>query len=186
MTINCERAKLNTARLLTAFMVGLGAVSWTPAIATPILDQTSLPATINVGSGFGGTAQQAQTFTVGITGTLVELDILGSGRGNFFLDIRGQVASHPDNAVVLQTVNVGAFATGGAYTMIPLNLNVTASELLAFVVYGGAGGGLSGTSSSGYSAGELWTFGNPPWAGHLVSQRRLRFEFGPRISNVRG
>jgi len=154
---------MNTMKTRTGLMLLLGVTFSIDASATPILDQTSLPATLNVGSGIGGVIQQAETFTVGLTGTLVELDILGSGTGSWFVDIRGQIASHPDNAVVLQTVNFGNFAGGGAYTMIPLNLNVTANQFLSFVVYGGTGGGLSGSSNSGYAAGGLWTFGNPPF-----------------------
>jgi hypothetical protein len=130
-------------------------------LAGPILDQTSLPATLSNSGSFNSTLLQAQTFQVGLTGTLVELDIFGSGAGAFFVDIRGQVASHP-NSVVLETVSFAGFAAGGAATPIALNLAVTSGELLSFVVYGGPFGGLSGSNSSGYSRGGVWTFGNPP------------------------
>jgi hypothetical protein len=135
-------------------------------LASPILDQTSLPASINVTSDFGGLVQEAQTFRVGITGTLVELDVMGSGSDSFLLDIRGQTASHPDNAVVLETVNVGGFAGGGAFTAIALNLPVTLNELLSFVFYDGGGDHnhrASGSTNSSYGDGGLWTFGNPPF-----------------------
>jgi PEP-CTERM motif len=160
------------------------------ALAIPILDQTSLPATINTSPEFGGAVQQAETFRVGITGTLVELDILGSGPGNFFVDIRGQTAGHPNNAVVLQTVNVGGFATGGAFTAIALNAPVTMNELLSFVVYGG-GGELSGSNNSSYVDGGLWTFGNPPfgvdgpgtWYPNGAQQETLDLAFRTFVDN---
>jgi hypothetical protein len=153
---------MTTMRIRTGLLMLLGVAFAMNASATPILDQTSFPGTLGVGGGFGGPFQQAETFTVGLTGTLVELDILGSGTGSFFVDIRGQVAGHPNNAVVLETVAFNSFATGGAFTIIPLNLNVAAGQLLSWVVYG-AGGGLSGFNNSSYAAGSIWTFGNPPF-----------------------
>ena len=139
-------------------LITLAAIAFSnSASAIPILDQSTVGATMDVGIGSGGGVQQAQTFTVGLTGTLVELDLIGFGSG--FIDIRGQVAGHPDNSVVLQTVAVN-FGFGGGLTPIALNLAVTAGQLLSFVGTGGAG--FSGSSSANYANGSLWTFGNPP------------------------
>ena len=81
------------------------------------------------------------------------------------MDIRGQTASHPDNAVVLETVSVGGFAGRDAFTVIPLNLPVTSNELLSFVFYGGGShqNTVLGSDNSSYANGGLWTFGNPPF-----------------------
>ena len=146
-------------------MTLLGVAFSMNALAIPVLDQTTQFEGPNVSVDFFHLGiQAAQTFRVGITGTLVELDILASGPGNFFVDIRGQTASHPDNAVVLQTVNVGAFATGGIHsTAIPLNVPVTRNELLSFVVYGAHSGDELHGHTDGYADGDFWVFGNPPF-----------------------
>ena len=88
------------------------------------------------------------------------MDLLGAGSGT--LDIRGQTASHPDNSVVLDTVIVPGLAGINSFTSVAVHLPVVAGELLAFVIYGGSGA-LFGSTRSGYSDGELWTFGNPPF-----------------------
>jgi hypothetical protein len=135
--------------------------------AAVVLDQAHTPASLTVSSSFGGDFQQAQTFTVGVTGTLVRIDIVGFASNPFSFDVRGQTASRPDNATVLQTVTVPALASGGAFTPIALSVPVVAGDMLSFVAYGGGGGQLRGASSTppadGYAPGSIWTFGNPPF-----------------------
>lgn len=160
--------------------------------AVPMLDQSSF-GTPGVTAYFGSSTQQAQTFRVGVTGILKEIDIFGAGTGPFFVDIRGQINSHPDNNVVLATVAVNGFSGNGVATSIPFNLQVTTGQNLAFVVYGpNAGPGrntgdyVTGSTNSGYAPGGLWAFGNPPYGdegpgtwyanGNTANQTDLQFQ----------
>lgn len=141
------------------------------ASAAPILDQSHNPASTTSSSSVFGAIQQAQTFTVGLSGILTRFDILGSGgNANLMLDILGTSGGLPNNADVRQTVSVGALASGG-FTNIALSTSVTAGEVLAAVFYQG-GGTAVGTSLFGVgsptdqnSGGGLWTSGNPCCAG---------------------
>jgi hypothetical protein len=144
--------------LKNAILAALLCSSPLVAKAATLQDQSTLGALGNVGSSFGGTISQAQTFTVGITGTLVRLDVSGTGANAFTLDIRGQTAGRPDDGNVLQTVAVSRFAPSGL-TSIILNLAVEANDLLSFVFYGGSGG-LTASTAANYAAGNLWTSGN--------------------------
>lgn len=138
--------------------------------AAPMLDQSSIGKTASdVIAYFGGLTQQGQTFTVGITGVLKELDIFGAGTGPFFVDIRGQKDLHPDNDIVLATIAMNGFSgAASGLTVVPFNLQVTSGDNLSFVVYGpNAGPGrdtgdyVVGSTTAAYASGGIWAFGNP-------------------------
>jgi hypothetical protein len=153
------------------------------AHSTPVLDQSFGEPPFNMYSEFHDSIQQAQTFRAGITGSLVRLDILGMDYPQagpnpaFFLDIRGVTNSHPNDAVVFQTVRVPGFLnpeTPGTlpesgFISIPLAVPVTAGEMLSFVIYGGYGAiiGINTheqlSTLSGYPLGRHWTAGTPPF-----------------------
>jgi hypothetical protein len=160
-------------RLFKHLLFGLSAFALS-ASAAPLIDQSSFGPDENFASDVFGTVQAAQTFRVGITGMLVQLDLLGRPYlgapqpESFFLDIRGVVNSHPDDSVVLQTVHVVPGFTSQGVKAFALQVPVTQGDLLSFVVYNGNAellgyAGSENSTVSAYEFGELWDRGNPPF-----------------------
>lgn len=134
------------------------------ANASTVLDQSQTTSG-SLFASVAGDIQQAQTFTVGVTGTLSQLDFFAIGPADVFVDIRRTVAGVPDDTQVLETVLVSV-ANSSSYEWVSVSFNteVLAGEVLAFVVYGASSGlGLGGTTQSNnggidpYVGGSLWT-----------------------------
>jgi PEP-CTERM motif len=120
--------------------------------AAGVLDQQLNPASYPpddlVSAGFGGTQNLAQTFTVGITGTLSEVDVsverfaFNPPTGTLYLQIRTTTGGVPaaDPSFVLQaSVPESALPIAGNYGFVPFDvssagLQVTPGEQLAIVL----------------------------------------------------
>lgn len=154
--------------LLAGGMLGLLAM---PAMAIPVLDQSSWPfnSTAMYGSGYQATEFQQQ-FTVGITGKLTEIDLMlgrydgGSSSVNFSLAI-GAIGGHANNTwLAWQTIATGATQLY-KIDLSSLNINVTANEKLVIDltsgyegvgIITGSGGGLFNSNQS-YAPWNSWS-----------------------------
>jgi hypothetical protein len=152
----------------------LGAIVWLLAAgagvkAEPVLDQEMDPTgRIGVSAGFSGTGvpptqKRAQTFTVGLEGTLAEVDVFirrtSAAIGDLMLEIRPTtVTGFPvaDPSFLIQTsLPASSIPTTSGFVPFDLtsfNLPVTPGEQLAVVLYSSVGG-------SGYN--WLGTTGDP-------------------------
>lgn len=150
----------------------------TPASAVVIIDQnftTTDNPNHNTGLGIVWTSV-AQTFEVGITGSLVgiELNILKSTgtTGDLTLDIRSLTGTSPDtsatNALTTVTIdnsNIGStgsqpYSWSSIYVDLSLaNLNVTAGDSLSFVLSSTIGQEfvIQTDYLNGYSGGSRWS-----------------------------
>jgi hypothetical protein len=123
-------------------------------MADPVLDQYSFVSAAQVccGAGFAttlnGQKQLAQTFTVGNTGILDEVDLVLSNQWvniagsnpNIFFDIRPVVAGIPveDNSLALVSRQVAVFSNPlGLYLLPALGIPVTHGDVLAIVLRSG-------------------------------------------------
>src|SRR5262245_31274610 len=113
--------------------------------AAPILDQRNDDANAlsNPGSSLflSATIKQAQTFTVGITGTLVQLDIFLSGTALLnlpVLDIRrrsgAQPSDNPSDVLASQTIPLAKPPSTPAFVSFTFSVPVFAGQQLAFVI----------------------------------------------------
>lgn len=119
--------------LLGASALVLGLSAGISSAAT-VLDQEQASSE-SLTSGVIAGVSQAQTFTVGKTGTLRQIDIFMVGTSDFSFDIRKTTSSgNPDDGNVLQTVSASIAFADRAYKSISLNTNVTIGDELAFVV----------------------------------------------------
>lgn len=164
-----------------SFFIAATLVSSTYAAA--ILDQRNDDLSVLSSPGLslfpGESIKQAQTFTVGITGTLVQLDIyLDNGilPNAPVLDIRrlsgAQPSDNPSDVLASQPILTSRSPSAPAFVSFAFNLPVFSGEQLAFVVSqpNGPIGGLRlldtvSATSDYYPRGSLWTTGNPPVAG---------------------
>jgi hypothetical protein len=163
-----------------SFFIVAALVSSTYAAA--ILDQRNddLSALSNPGlSLFFENIKQAQTFTVGITGTLVQLDIYldnGTLVNAPVLDIRRLAGAQPSDSasdiLASQSILTSRPPSPAAFVSFTFNVPVSAGEQLAFVVSqpNGPIGDLRlldtvSATTDYYPRGNLWTSGNPPIAG---------------------
>jgi hypothetical protein len=120
--------------------------------AAGVLDQQLNPANYPpddlVNAGFGGTQNLAQTFTVGITGTLSEVDVsverfaFSPPTGTLYLQIRSTTAGVPaaDPSFLVQaSVPESSLPVAGNFGFVPFDvssagLQVTQGEQLAIVL----------------------------------------------------
>jgi hypothetical protein len=131
----------------------LGFVVWSGSIATsaPILDQSFIPFPANPTPflGIGLDSSGAQTFTVGITGILTEIDVFIQRNGpilsDLHLDVRPTVNGVPtanDSAalgsVTLPTPILGTTPSFIAFDFSSLDIRVSQDDLLAIVLSGNA------------------------------------------------
>jgi hypothetical protein len=163
-----------------------------PARAELILDQQMDPTgKITLSAGFGAatpnTFKLAQTFQVGVSGQLAEVDLLlqrfsSPLVGEVFVELRATTPAGvpvPDPAFLAQ-VQLPAAAIPNApnpgtfinVDLRPFNLQVLAGEQLALVVYANALGSSYfwlGSSEELYAPGRLFTEQPPglPWVGSL-------------------
>ena len=148
--------------------IGLFALSLSaPALAVPVLDQEFDPAAQNVAVAIGqvgGIPTQnldaAQTFTVGITGTLTSVEILvrrdtANILAPLVLDIRTTTGGAPTDpnagANILGMVSapaatIGTTAAFVSFDLSGLGISVTAGDVLAIA-----------TQSAGANPAYLWT-----------------------------
>ena len=141
--------------LMLALSVSCGSVDSTaPALPTPTLDQRFEPGAANTAGGFENMGARAQTFTVGLTGTLTSVDlILSSGPTAddvLRVDIRGTTGGNPnldDGAVLgsrlvsglgLPVNNTSEFVS---IDFSSLNIQVIAGQQLAIVIMRVVGSG---------------------------------------------
>jgi hypothetical protein len=161
--------------------------------AAPVVDQQFVPNEITLNATFGtfnpNTVKLAQTFTVGLTGQLTEVDVaivqFSVTPGNVFLEIRPTLADGSpglDPTFLAQTTVPAANVPSGfdpsnpltAFDLTAANLQVTAGEQLAIVVYANFPGALFtwvGATGNLYPRGSYFSeqpppdswFGQPDW-----------------------
>jgi hypothetical protein len=134
--------------LILALSVACGSDETTaPAVRTPTLDQVFEPGAANAIVGFATVGAWAQTFTVGLTGTLSSVDlILSSGPTAddvIRVDIRGTTAGNPnlDDGAVLGSRLVSGLGlpenNSSAFVRVDFsaqNIPVIAGQRLAIVL----------------------------------------------------
>lgn len=142
-----KRARLALV-LILALSVACGSDEPTaPAVRTPTLDQVFEPGAADAVAGFATVGAWAQTFTVGLTGTLASVDlILSSGPTAddvIRVDIRGTTAGNPnlDDGAVLGSRLVSGLGlpvnNSSAFVSIDFsaqNIPVIAGQKLAIVL----------------------------------------------------
>ena len=153
--------------LVTLFVASIGVIAASPAEgSTILLDQQNL-----VAGGAFNAPVLAQTFTVGISGQLVGVDISSSFTTNTgTLYITGTVAGVPDlNQVLASTaippLSSGTLVNGFQPTFLFSPVTVNTGNVLAIVMYiPGAGGGVNNLVLGGaYSGGTAFQgFDGPP------------------------
>ena len=143
--------RMRIAQVLGATLLLLN-VGMRDSYAGSVLDQQLNPASYApfdlLSAGFGGTQNLAQTFTVGITGTLSEVDVsierfaFNPPTGTLFMQIRTTTAGVPaaDPSFLIQaSVPESALPIAGNYGFVAFNvlsagLQVTQGEQLAIVL----------------------------------------------------
>jgi hypothetical protein len=180
------------AALLTSSAILLLAPA--PSRAAAILDQSFDPGTPSAfaavfgpTSGFGAIFQDvAQTFTVGVSGQLTQIDILmttrGTPPGDLILDVRSTTAGVPneDDGSVLGSIVVPAAtlppASFVSFDLSGAGIQLAAGDVVAFVLRSrdstlGDDYWIGGGDPGGYAAGDafLRQNGSPgtwqPWDG---------------------
>jgi hypothetical protein len=142
-----------------------------PSVATQ-LDQMLEPNPTNALKGISGTVHHAQTFTVGISGTLDSVDILISQFGtpnDLLFDIRDTAGGVPleSDATTLAAVSVQPTEVPGSQTWVSVdvssfNVAVQAGDVLAIVLRtSGAGGYQWGAEQGNPYPGGAPYFRNP-------------------------
>lgn len=165
---------MNTRSVLLALL--LGGVS---AVAQTTVDQSYNPATTNVSYGVSGTHTRAQTFTVGLSGILIGVEIFTSAVSNdtLFWDLRPTVGGAPAAAQSaalasgsLLSSSLPVTASFHYFDVSSFNINVSSGTVLAFTMWGNTGntvGGFFGRNDNGYADGAGFT-GTPgvttPWS----------------------
>src|SRR5687767_3691112 len=166
---------------IAAFVLGLSAIFPLYAEATPIVDQVFAPSSSSaIPAGLG---QAAQTFTVGVSGTLVQIDVaawlnpLGLDFPLLFdlrpVDGSGVPLNDPSTALVQRTIPRASVPTNQTPTpdqFVAVNLGlgvpVTAGDQFAIVLNGATGGsyGVFANSGDGYAGGDyFWNFQTGLW-----------------------
>ncbi len=137
--------------------------------AASILDQSYAPDLLNSTSSVTLGARQAQTFTVGLTGTLTQVDVMFRpidylSENEVFVDIRRTNNGAPSdniNDIIETTVLDPTAFLPDSFNSFFFDLAVNEGELLAVVIYtnGDANTGLWGNASQDnqYLGGSLWT-----------------------------
>jgi hypothetical protein len=130
--------------------------SATSGNATVILDQSSPGGSAGFATSFDSdtTFRRAQTFTVGVTGTLVEVDVASfSSSAVGFLNLLSTSGGVP--STVLQTTSIQSLVSDNGFLDFSVSLGVTAGEVLAFeYVDHSSGAELDGTLPGQYSGGQ--------------------------------
>ena len=186
---------------LTAFIIAFTA----PASAAVIIDQnfttTDDP---NNGTGVGiVTTSLAQTFEVGLTGSLaaIELNILkfSGTTADLTIDIRSLVGSSPDplaaNALATVNINNSAIATlsssphlwSSIYVDFSFaNIAVTAGDSLSFVISSVIGEGFDIQTDylNGYSNGSRWSQNGDGATFSELSTADLAFNSYIDVANI--
>jgi hypothetical protein len=124
--------------------------------ATVILDQSSPGGSPGFGtsSDSSTTFRRAQTFTVGVTGTLIEVDVASfSSSAVGFLNLLSTSGGVP--STILQSTSIQSLVSDNGFLDFSVSLGVTAGEVLAFeYVDHSSGATLDGTSPGQYSGGQ--------------------------------
>jgi hypothetical protein len=123
--------------------------SGTVATSTPILDQSfdPVPATLTPFLGLGPGSFGAQTFTVGMTGVLTEVDVFIQRNGpilsDLYLDVRPVINGVPteNNSAALGSVTLPMPALDGTAAFVPfdfssLEIRISEGDVLAIVLSG--------------------------------------------------
>lgn len=154
---------MKTCRLLPVLLLtGLTTIAQT-------VDQSYNPATTNVSYGVDGTHTRAQTFTVGINGTLVGVEIFTGAvsADTLFWDLRpttGGVPAAARSAALasgsLPSSSLPSPASFHYFDLSSFGINVSSGNVLAFTLWGATGntvGGFSGRNDNGYAGGAGFT-----------------------------
>lgn len=166
--------------LLVAAIAALGIMTPQTALAIPVLDQSYDPSVTDVGAFTHATIDWAQTFTVGLSGTLTQIDVKvgrNSGLtsfngGTISVDVRttsGGMPTQPDSGAnilgtgsLTQTDVTSITTSFFSIDLTAFSIPVTAGEILAIALSSdGADESTgryvwSGTAASGYGAGAAY------------------------------
>jgi hypothetical protein len=162
--------------LSTILMLLLAMLMTHGVIAASILDQSFIPSPSaayqgNIIRSFGGSyVDQAQTFTVGVDGTLTNVEVLIEGfnqTADLLVDIRPTVGGIPildDQAILGEVAIPGTTIPGFPHTFINVdfssqNIQVTSGSVLALVLKIDRSSVLGGDYSWRGETGDLYTSG---------------------------
>jgi hypothetical protein len=175
------------------------------------LDQAFDPSgSITLSAGFGGintNQERAQTFQVGRTGTLTEIDVysrrVSAPGGNFMIEVRrtdaaGAPSNDPADLLLQKAIPSANIGTAEAFLQVDIssaNVQVSAGQTLAIVLYAGAGTPSSvtyqwnGQDTNPYPLGGGWeqVIGNHTWGKDAGTNEDLGFRTfvaAPGISNT--
>lgn len=163
------------------------------AAPQPIVDQSFEPGSSNALSGFSNSDSWAQTFTVGVTGTLDSVDLFLESQGALDVvrfDVRGTVGGNPDldDGLVLGSVLVAAtdipLAPGAGFVTLDFSdqaIPVVAGQVLAIVGIKASGGAptdvlIIAENNGGYADGAAFQRhggSGVPWSA-LISDFYIR------------
>ncbi len=154
------------------------------ASAAPVIDQSNFPGVLslpdgtgNTASGFGDDNQEAQVFTVGLTGQLTRFDLVLKKQVVWTADqrlewqVRSTTAGGEPNAILASGVEDASFIPdpGDPYSLVAFDLGaaaipVTAGEGLAIV--------LTNTINDDFAGDILWGMNvhNSYAAGHRITR----------------
>lgn len=149
------------------------------AAAQTTIDQSYNPASTTVSYGVSGSHARAQTFTVGLTGILIGVEIFTSAVSSdtLYWDLRPTVGGAPaagqNSALASGSILSSSLPASTAFHYFDLssfNLSVSSGTVLAFAMWGTTGntvGGFFGRNDNGYAGGAGFT-GTPglttPWS----------------------
>lgn len=148
------------------------------ALADPVLDQSNDPTpTAAAGPGSSNLVDWAQTFTVGVTGTLTSVEVrvfrTSGVTDPLLFDIRTTTGGAPTEAdaganilssfsIAAAVVSLGSVLGDGVFVSIAVSVPVTAGDVLAIVLRSDAPGGSfapyfwDGTSAGSYGGGAAY------------------------------
>lgn len=148
--------------LLVLLVSGLSATAQT-------LDQSYNPASTTISYGVDGTHTRAQTFTVGLSGQLVGVEIFTQAVSGDILywDLRPTTGGAPtatqSSALASGSLLSSSLPPSASFYYFDLssfNLTVSSGNVLAFTMWGTTGntvGGFSGRTDNGYAGGAAFT-----------------------------
>jgi PEP-CTERM motif len=151
----CAGTKILINSLLALAVLLSITFSATCGNATVILDQSSPIGSAEFSASSDSFSfRRAQTFTVGVTGTLVEVDVASFTSSTMgFLNLLSTSGGVP--STILQSTSIQSLVNDNGFLDFSVSLDVTAGEVLAFeYVDHSSGVALDGTGPGQYSGGQ--------------------------------
>ena len=140
-----NRSPFTQMPLVTVLAVVLALGVASESLATPVLDQSSSSAVIS-STNATNTNPRGQTFTVGLTGILTQIDLEVNGdNSTIVLDVMSVSGGLPTGIVLASATNPTDAGGTKTFDLSAASLNVTVGEVLAFII---SGPGLYGYQST--------------------------------------